>query len=231
MDIMVNFDELEEFLGIDFKDKKILAQAFCHRSYLNENPDFEGGNNERLEFLGDAVLELAVSDSLFRNYPEKEEGILTSLRAALVNSRMLCKIAKELDFGKFLLLSRGEKREKGKAREEILANTMEAFIGALYVDQGYKACEDFVQKYIMPKVEAILENEEFIDAKSKFQEIAQEKEKITPRYEVLKEWGPDHNKTFTVGVFLENKLIAEGTGRSKQEAEEEAAREALGQLE
>jgi len=224
---MIEFSGLEEALGISFKDKEILAQAFCHRSYLNENPDFKRGNNERMEFLGDAVLELVVSDDLFRNYPENKEGILTSLRAALVNSKMLCKIAKELNFGKFLLLSKGEKKEKGKAREEILANTTEAFIGALYIDQGYDACDDFIKKNIMPKLEAILENEDFIDDKSRFQEIAQEKEKITPRYEVLEEWGPDHNKIFEVGVFLGDELIARGRGKAKQEAEEEAAREGL----
>ena len=224
---MIEFSELEKSLGIKFKDKEMLAQAFCHRSYLNENLDFKNGNNERLEFLGDAVLELVVSDNLFKNHPNKEEGILTSLRAALVNSKMLCKIAKELNFGDFLLLSKGEKKERGKARQEILANTMEAFIGALYIDQGYDVCKNFVGKHIMPKLEMILENEDFIDAKSKFQEIAQEKKKITPRYEVLEEWGPDHNKTFVVGVFLEDKLIAKGNGKSKQEAEEEAAEEAL----
>jgi len=224
---MIEFNELEESLEVNFKDKEILAQSFCHRSYLNENPDFEKGNNERLEFLGDAVLELVVSDDLFRNHPNKEEGILTSLRAALVNSKMLCKIAKELNFGDFLLLSKGEKKEKGKARQEILANTMEAFIGALYIDQGYDVCKIFIEKNVMSKLEMILENEDFIDGKSKFQEIAQAKEKITPRYEVLEEWGPDHNKTFTVGAFLEDKLISKGNGKSKQEAEEAAAEEGL----
>jgi len=140
---------------------------------------------------------------------------------------MLCKISKELNFGDFLLLSNGEKKEKGKARQEILANTMEAFIGALYIDQGYDVCKIFIEKNIMPKLEMILENEDFIDGKSKFQEIAQAKEKITPRYEVLEEWGPDHNKTFVVGAFLENKLISKGNGKSKQEAEEVAAEEGL----
>ena len=228
---MIEFKEFEESLNINFEDKEILAQAFCHRSYLNENPDFKKGNNERLEFLGDAVLELIVSDDLFKNYPKKEEGILTSLRAALVNSKMLCRIAKELNFGKFLLLSRGEKKEKGRAREEILADTMEAFIGALYIDQGYNACDGFIKKHIMPKLKAILANNDFIDAKSKFQEISQEKEKATPRYEILEEWGPDHNKTFMVGVFLRDKLIAKGKGKAKQEAEEVAAKEALKLLE
>lgn len=224
---MVDFSELEKSLKIKFKDKDLLARAFCHRSYINENDDFQGHHNERLEFLGDAVLELIVSEELFQRFSEKEEGFLTSLRAALVNSKMLYKLAKELNFSDYLLLSKGESREKGKARQEILANTMEAFIGALYLDQGYKKCHDFVLKHLMPKVDQIMEEEAFIDAKSKFQEIAQQKEKITPRYEVLKEWGPDHAKNFIAGVFLNDKLIARGEGRSKQEAEEKAAKRAL----
>ncbi len=224
---MVDFSELEKKLKIKFKNKDLLVQAFCHRSYINENEDFQGRNNERLEFLGDAVLELIVSEELFHRFFEQEEGFLTSLRAALVNSKMLYKLAKELEFSDFLLLSRGERREKGKARQEILADTMEAFIGALYLDQGYKICHNFVLKHLMPKVGQIMEEEAFIDAKSKFQEIAQEKEKITPRYEILKEWGPDHAKSFIAGVFLNHKMIAKGEGRSKQEAEEEAAKKAL----
>jgi ribonuclease III len=224
---MINFNELENDLGIKFKNEDLLARAFCHRSYINENHNFKGNHNERLEFLGDAVLEIIVSDELFHNFPDKKEGFLTSLRAALVNSKMLYKVAKELDFSKFLLLSKGESKEKGKARREILANTMEAFIGALYLDQGLEPCRAFILKYLMNRVETIMENQEFIDAKSKFQEVAQEKEKITPRYEVLKEWGPDHSKTFIAGVFLGDNLIAKGEGRSKQEAEEDAAQKAL----
>lgn len=224
---MVDFSVLENKLNIEFKDKELLKRAFCHRSYINENKDFKGNHNERLEFLGDAVLEIIVSDELFHNFPEKEEGFLTSIRAALVCSKMLYRVAKELNLSEFLLLSKGERKEKGKARQEILANTTEAFIGALYLDQGLKACKKFILGNIMTKVQSIMENEEFIDAKSNFQELAQEKESITPRYDILKEWGPDHSKTFVAGAFLDDKLIAQGEGRSKQEAEEAAAKKAL----
>jgi len=224
---MEKFSELEEKLNISFKDKNLLAQAFCHRSYLNENPGFGTGHNERLEFLGDAVLELIVSERLFLDHPDEGEGSLTSWRAALVNSKSLSKTARELDFDDFLLLSRGERKEKGKARQEILANTFEAFVGALYLDRGYKICKKFIEAHLTAKLPSILENHEFVDCKSRFQEIAQEKEKVTPRYEVLKEWGPDHAKNFVAGIFLGEKLVAQGEGLSKQEAEEAAAREGL----
>lgn len=220
---MEDFSKLEKKLNIGFRDKELLAQAFCHRSYLNENPKFCTGHNERLEFLGDAVLELVISEQLYKDYPEEGEGALTSWRAALVNSKSLSKAAKELDFNEFLLLSKGEHKERGKARQEILANTLEAFIGALYLDQGYEICKNFIEKYLSAKLPSILANHEFIDHKSQFQEMAQEKEKITPHYEVLKEWGPDHAKSFVAGVFLGEKLIAQGEGMSKQEAEENAA--------
>jgi ribonuclease-3 len=225
---MEDFSKLEKKLNVNFQSKDLLAQAFCHRSYLNEHPKFKPGQNERLEFLGDAVLELIVSQYLFILYPQKSEGMLTSWRAALVNSKMLSIVAHELNFDKFLLLSKGERKETGKARQEILANTFEAFIGALYLDQGYKICQDFLEEHLTTKLPDILENKEFIDAKSQFQEIAQEKEKITPNYKVLREWGPDHAKHFISGVFLEDKLIAEGEGASKQEAEEAAAKAGLG---
>jgi len=221
---MEDFSKLEKKLNIDFKNKDILSQAFCHRSYLNENPKFQPGQNERLEFLGDAVLELVVSEYIFELYPQKSEGVLTSWRAALVNSKMLSSVASEINFNKFLLLSKGERKETGKARQEILANTFEAFLGALYLDQGYKICQDFLESCLLNKLPAILENQEFIDAKSQFQEVAQEKERITPHYEILKEWGPDHAKHFISGVFLEDKLIAKGEGESKQESEEAAAK-------
>jgi len=224
---MEDFSELEKQLNISFKNKDLLRQAFCHRSYLNEHPDFKPGHNERLEFLGDAVLEIIVSQNLFDNYPQKGEGELTSWRAALVNSRMLSSVAEELGFDNFLLLSKGERKEKGKARRDILGDAFEAFIGALYLDQGHKACQNFLEKHLMVKLPDIIKNQEFVDAKSRFQEMAQEKERITPRYEVLKEWGPDHAKSFISGVFLEDKLIAKGEGRSKQEAEEAAARKGL----
>lgn len=204
-----------------------MIQAFTHRSYLNENPDFYLSHNERLEFLGDAVLELVVTEYLYQKYPEKSEGELTNWRAALVNAKMLSSLAQELDFNDFLLLSRGEEKEMGKARQYILANAFEAFIGAIYLDQGYKICQEFIKKYLLKKLPEIIEKGLFKDVKSRFQEEAQERVKITPTYKVLDEWGPDHAKHFIVGVFLGNELVAKGEGSSKQEAEEEAAREAL----
>lgn len=222
-----DFSQLEKKLNIKFNNKDLLVQAFVHRSYLNENPDLGLSHNERLEFLGDAVLEHIVTDYLFLEYLEKAEGELTSLRAALVNSKMLFKIAEEIGFDDFLLLSAGEIREKGKARQYILANTIESFIGSLYLDQGLKACDKFIKKYILKELPLIIEGNLFKDAKSGFQEKSQEKVGITPSYKVLKEWGPDHKKKFIVGVYLGEDLIAEGQGSSKQEAESEAAKKAL----
>lgn len=198
-----------------------------HRSYLNENPEFPLAHNERLEFLGDAALELAVTDYLYHKYPDKPEGELTTWRAALVNAKMLSAIAKEIQLNDFLLLSRGEAKESGKAKEYILANTFEALIGALYLDQGLEVCRKVIQRFILMKLPEVIEKKLFQDAKSRFQEIAQEKVGITPVYAVSEEWGPDHEKQFRMGVFLEKELIAEGEGSSKQEAEEEAARNAL----
>lgn len=222
-----DFSILEKKLKIPFKKQDFLINAFIHRSYLNENPGFYLPHNERLEFLGDAVLELVVTEDLYKKHPDKPEGELTSWRAALVNSRMLSETAKELGFNDFLLLSKGEARENGKARDYILANTFESFVGALYLDQGLKSCEKFIQQYLLPKLSHILEAELFRDAKSLFQEKAQEREGITPTYKSLEEWGPDHQKKFKVGVFLNDRKIAEGQGSSKQEAEENAAKNAL----
>jgi len=224
---MKDFDLLEKKLGLKFKNKDLLIQAFCHRSYLNEKPDFYLTNNERLEFLGDAVLELVVTEDIYQNYPEKPEGELTNWRAALVNSKFLGKLARDLDFNDFLLLSKGEAKELGKARLYILANTFEALIGAVYLDRGYKICQEFIKKHLMPKLPDILEKGAFRDAKSRFQEEAQERTGITPLYKVLEEWGPDHAKHFIIGVFLNEELVAKGEGSSKQEAEEEAAKNAL----
>ncbi len=224
---MHDFSTLEKKLGIKFKNKDLLIQAFIHRSYLNENPDFYLFHNERLEFLGDAVLELVVTKYLFENYPKKQEGMMTNWRAALVNSKMLSKISKIVGFNSFLLLSQGEEKETGKARQFILANTFEAFIGALYLDQGYDACDRFIRQHLIKTLPEIIKKGLFKDAKSSFQEQAQEKVAVTPSYKVLKEWGPDHNKNFVVGAFLKEKLIAEGEGSSKQEAEEAAAKNAL----
>ncbi len=222
-----DFSQLEQKLNTPFKNRDILVQAFVHRSYLNENREFSLNHNERLEFLGDAVLELAVTERLYQDFPDRPEGELTSWRAALVNAKMLSSIAKELNFGEYLLLSKGESKENGKARDYILANTMESFIGALYLDQGYKICKNFIEEHVLSKLPKILESKLFEDAKSKFQEIAQERTGITPVYEVIKEWGPDHAKHFRIGVYLNQEMIAEGEGSSKQEAEQDAARNAI----
>ncbi len=224
---MKDFDLLEKKLGVEFKNKDLLTQAFVHRSYLNENPKLGLEQNERLEFLGDAVLELIITEYLYKEYPDKAEGELTNWRASLVNAKMLTSVAEELGFNDFLLLSRGEIKEVGKARQYILANTFEAFIGATYLDLGYDTVEKFIKKYLLTKLPNIIENKLYQDAKSHFQEEAQDKAGITPAYKVIKEWGPDHKKKFTVAVFLGEDLIAEGEGYSKQEAEEEAARAAL----
>ncbi len=224
---MKDFSLLEKKFGLKFKNKDLLVQAFCHRSYLNENPEYYLKHNERLEFLGDAVLELIVTEYLFGKYPQKSEGELTNWRAALVNAKMLAEIAKDLGFNDFLLLSRGETKEVGKARQYILANTFEAFIGAAYLDSGYNPCRDFIKKYLIVRLSEIIEKGLFKDAKSCFQEEAQERAGITPTYKVLKEWGPDHDKHFIIGIFLGEELAAEGEGSSKQEAEEAAAKNGL----
>jgi len=225
---MKDFSILEQKLGLKFKNKDLLIEAFCHRSYLNEHPEFKLSHNERLEFLGDAVLELIVTEYLYLKYPKKSEGELTNWRAALVNSKILGETANEMGFNAFLLLSKGEEKETGKARQYILANTFEALIGAIYLDQGYEVAKKFVEENLInKKLPEILEKGLFKDPKTLFQEKAQEKLKITPTYKVLEEWGPEHAKHFLVGVFLGNELIAKGEGSSKQEAEQEAAKNAL----
>jgi len=224
---MKEFEILEKKLGLKFKNKDLLTQAFTHRSYLNENPGFKLEHNERLEFLGDAVIELIVTAHLYKEYPEKPEGDLTNWRAALVNAKMMTSVAEDLGFNDFLLLSRGEKKEEGKARAYILANTFEALLGALYLDSGYNPCDEFIKKYLLKKLAEIIKDGSYKDSKSKFQEKAQEKVSITPSYRVLKESGPDHDKIFVVGIFLGQELVAEGKGSSKQEAEEDAATLAL----
>jgi ribonuclease-3 len=224
---MKDFSILEKKLGLDFKNKDLLIQAFAHRSYLNENPSFNLSHNERLEFLGDAVLELVVTEELYKKYPEKPEGDLTNWRAALVNAKMLTKVAEEIGFNDFLLLSKGEERELGKARAYILANTFEALLGALFLDSGYEPAEIFIKKYLLKNLSDIIREGSYKDSKSKFQEKSQEKASVTPNYKVLKETGPDHDKKFVVGVFLKDELVAEGEGSSKQEAEESAAKKGL----
>lgn len=222
----MSIKELEKTTGIQLKDKKLLENAFVHRSYLNENPDFDLPSNERLEFLGDAVLELIVSYHLYKNYPKLTEGELTALRAALVKTESLASEAKRLEMGEHLLLSKGEEAGGGRDNPYLLANTFEALIGAFYLDQGAKAVSNFVRKELLYKTGEILKSG-LKDAKSLFQEIAQEKYSITPVYKTLAEWGPDHDKHFRVGVFLKKQKMAEGEGRTKQAAEEDAANEAL----
>ncbi|MBI2628430.1 MAG: ribonuclease III [Candidatus Niyogibacteria bacterium] len=225
--MMADFSKFEESIGFHFFNQGLLKQAFTHRSYLNENPSWKLENNERLEFLGDAVLELIVTQYLYENYPKEPEGTLTSYRAALVNSQTLFQMANNLEMNDYLLLSRGEKKDIGKARQFILANTFEAFIGALYLDQGYEATRLFISNVLLPYISEVIKNKLFKDAKSLFQEEAQEQLEITPSYKVLKEWGPDHDKHFTVGAYLNEELIAEGEGSSKQIAQQNAAENAL----
>jgi ribonuclease-3 len=218
--------ELESKIGIKFHNKDLLLQALTHRSYINENPSWHLDHNERLEFLGDAVLELAVTEYLYENYPNPE-GELTNWRAALVNAVMMAKVSAKMDLNDYLLLSRGEAKDIGRARQCILANALEAVIGAIYLDRGYDAASGFISKFIVPELPRILKEKAYKDYKSLFQERAQDEAGITPTYEVLKEWGPDHAKRFRVGVFLEKELAGEGEGASKQDAQQEAAKDAL----
>ena len=224
---MKDFSALEKKLKLDFKNKDLLIQAFVHRSYLNEHPDFRLGHNERLEFLGDAVIELIVTEYLYEKYPQKTEGELTNWRAALVNANQLAEVAQEIGLGEFLLLSKGEEKDNSKARHYILANTFEALLGSIYLDLGYEVSKEFIKEYLLNKLPRIIERGLFKDPKSRFQEESQERLGITPTCKVLEEWGPDHAKHFIVGVFLNEELIAKGQGSSKQEAEIEAAKEAL----
>jgi ribonuclease-3 len=222
-----DFPGLQEKLGIKFKQPEMLVQAFVHRSYLNEHHDFALGHNERLEFLGDAVLELIVTEFLFREYGNPE-GELTNWRAALVNAKILASIAYEIGMEEYLFLSHGEAKDAGtKARDYIMANAIEALIGSIYLDRGYEITQQFIARWVLPKLPYILENGLYLDAKSRFQESAQEIEGITPTYRVLHEEGPDHIKSFKIGVYLHNELIASGEGTSKQEAQTEAAEAGL----
>jgi ribonuclease-3 len=223
----MDISEFENKIGIIFKDKNLLKQAFVHRSYLNENRNFPIGHNERLEFLGDAVLELIVTDDLYRRFPDKNEGEMTSLRSALVNANTLYSVADKLGVNDFLFLSRGESKDTGRARLYILANTIESIIGAIYLDQGYEQAQKFVRDSIIPIVEEVISNGNVNDAKSRFQEKAQDKFSITPVYKTIKESGPDHDKKFTVGVYIGDEVIATGEGDSKQDAEQEAAKNGL----
>jgi ribonuclease-3 len=217
----------QESIGITFNDTTILERAFTHRSFLNEHAENESRHNERLEFLGDAVLELVVTDFLYREFPRQKEGVLTAYRAALVNTDSLASSARELEMDEYLRMSKGERMDTQKGRQHILANTFEAFVGAMYLDQGYGQARDFIANQLFPKLDAIIEHKLFRDPKSYFQEQAQERERITPHYELIGEEGPDHDKEFVMAVYLENEEVARGKGPSKQKAETSAAQNAL----
>jgi len=224
---MIQFSDFEDKTKIIFKDKNLIKQAFIHRSYINENPSIGLSHNERLEFLGDAVLELVVTDFLYKKYPNYNEGDMTALRSALVNSVIIADVANNLGMNDFLLLSKGEAKDTGKARQYILANTYEAYVGAVYLDQGYDQALDFIAKTLLIHTEEIVKKKLWRDAKSLVQEKAQEIVGVTPSYKVTNESGPDHDKHFTIGIYFGNDLIATGKGQSKQEAEQQAALNAL----
>ncbi len=224
--LQTELTKLQKILKVSFKDSGILLTAITHRSYLNEHREATWDHNERLEFLGDAVLELVVTDYLFAKYPEKPEGELTAIRAALVNTVSLSAASEKLGVNQFLLMSKGEAKDVGRARQYILANVFEACIGAIYIDQGYDAAKEFIAERLFPKTEEIVREKLWQDAKSRFQELSQEHASVTPTYETVSQSGPDHDRVFTVGVFLRREKIAEGVGRSKQEAEQEAAKKA-----
>lgn len=227
MEITTDLVKLQKIIGVTYTDEIHLLTAMTHRSYLNEHREATQEHNERYEFLGDAVLELVVTDFLFKKYPEKPEGELTAIRAALVNTTTLSAASSKLGLNEFLLLSKGEAKDMGRARLYILANTFEAVVGSLYQDQGYDASQKFIANQLFDLTEEIVEKRLWQDAKSRFQELAQEHTNVTPTYETLNQEGPDHDRIFTVGVFVKDEKIAEGKGRAKQEAEQAAAENAI----
>ncbi len=223
----MTIQEFAQQIGVDFTDNGILEQALTHRSYLNEDRTYKRGHNERLEFLGDAVLELVVTDYLFRNY-DNPEGELTAWRASLVNTDMLARVAQDLGINDLLRMSKGEARDtNSRARHHLLANTVEAIIGAIYLDQGYDVARAFILKHVVIYLGDVLEKKLYRDPKSYFQEQAQKHYSTTPHYDVIDEAGPDHDKSFVVGAYIGDELVAKGTGRSKQEAQRSAAEAAL----
>ena len=223
---MEGLEKLEKKIGLKFKNKNLLQQSLVHRSYINEHKNFELDQNERLEFLGDAVLELVTTEFLYNTF-SNPEGELTNYRAALVNRKMLAKISIEIGLEEYLLMSKGESKDTGRARQYIIANALEAVIGAIYLDQGYDESKKFIEKYFLSKMDDILEEKLYQDPKSTFQEKAQDKIGTTPSYRVIREWGPDHDKHFLIGVFLGEEKIAEGEGISKQAAQRKAAENGL----
>ena len=221
-----NIEELEKKIKVKFKNPDLLQTAVTHRSYLNENRSYKLDQNERLEFLGDAVLELVVTNYLYGNFPNPE-GELTNWRASLVNKDMLARVSRFLEVENFLLMSRGESKDTGRARDYLLANALEAIIGAIYLDQGYDAAKKFILENIVVNLEEVFENKSYLDPKSHFQEVAQDKNGVTPNYRVISEAGPDHDKKFVVGVYLGDDKVAEGEGCPKQEAQRNAAKAGL----
>jgi ribonuclease III len=224
---MIDLSLFEKKTDIVFKNKKLLEQAFIHRSYINENGGSKLSHNERLEFLGDAVLELIATDYLYNKYPNHNEGELTAFRSALVNAVIIGEVAQDLKMNDFLLLSKGESKDMGKARNYILANTYEAYVGAIYLDQGYEIARNFITQTLLSKLDMIISKKLWRDSKSLVQEKSQEFLNVTPSYKVLNETGPDHDKNFTIGIFFGKDKIAEGKGHSKQEGEQVAAQNAL----
>ncbi len=225
--IETDLNALQMILEVSFKDTNLLLSAITHRSYLNEHRDATWEHNERLEFLGDAVLELIVTDFLFSTYADKPEGELTAIRAALVNTVSLSAASEQLGVNQYLLMSKGEAKDEGRARQYILANVFEACIGAIYLDQGYAEAREFIARRLFGHTEEIIKKRLWQDAKSRFQELSQEHASITPTYETVSQEGPDHDRVFTIGVYLRREKIAEGKGRSKQEAEQQAAQAAM----
>jgi len=216
------YTELEKRIGYTFSNKKLLQQALTHRSYLNENPDYQLSHNERLEFLGDAVLELAVTELLYREYPDVPEGLMTNYRAALVKGSHLAEVGQKIELYPSILLSKGEKEEVSSV-EYITANAVEALVAAIYLDSGLEQAIQFIYRFIAPDLSEIIEKKLYIDAKSLLQELMQEEHSITPTYEITRSWGPDHDKMFEVQVCLGEKTLAKGQGKSKQKAEQAAA--------
>ena len=222
----MTLNEFTQRNNLHFKNNNLLEQAFIHRSFINENPKSGLEHNERLEFLGDAVLELVVTEYLYTHYPQHNEGDLTAYRSALVNAVTLGKVADDLSFNDMLKLSKGEAKDVSRARSSILADAYEAFVGALYLDQGYFPVKDFISSTLLIKTDEIIKKGLYRDAKSFAQEKSQELFGVTPSYKVLHEEGPDHDKIFRIGIYFNDALIAEGEGKSKQEAETAAARSA-----
>jgi len=221
-----SLDNLQKKLGIKFKNKSVLKNAFIHRSYLNEHKNFIGANNERLEFLGDAILSSVVSRFLYQILPASPEGQLTQIRASLVRTETLAKISENLSLGKYLFLSKGEEESGGRNNNSILANTFEALTGAIFLDLGEQEVEKFIKKNILDNWERLSQNA-VSDNKSKLQEILQRKYKLSPNYKLISSWGPDHSREFEIGVYLEDKLLGKGVGKNKQAAAQAAAQNAI----